>query len=57
MTEADGGAGPGSEPGRRWDMALSFVGRLYRQRWHKESHYLDVIAKAFRIPGGTTANL
>ena len=26
MTEADGGAGPGDRPGRRWDVALSFAG-------------------------------
>ena len=26
MTGADGGAGPGARPGRRWDVALSFAG-------------------------------
>src|SRR5260370_7991603 len=43
MTGADGGAGPGSRPGRRWDVALSFAGA--------QRDYVERVARALRARG------
>ena len=40
MTAADGGAGSGARPGRRWDVALSFAGT--------ERDYVGQVAEATR---------
>jgi hypothetical protein len=43
MTGADGGAGPTSQPGRRWDVALSFAGA--------QRGYVEQVARALRARG------
>jgi TIR domain len=43
MTGADGGAGPGSQPGRRWDVALSFAAA--------QRDYVERVARALQARG------
>ena len=43
MTGADGGAGPGARPGRRWDVALSFAGA--------QRDYVEQVAEALKARG------
>src|SRR5260370_22811589 len=43
MTGADGGAGPGSRPGWRWDVALSFAGA--------QRDYVGQVAEALQARG------
>src|SRR5215470_5403195 len=43
MTGADGGAGPGSQPGRRWDVALSFAGA--------QRDYVEQVARTLQARG------
>ena len=43
MTGADGGAGPGSRPGWRWDVALSFAGA--------QRDYVEQVAGALKARG------
>jgi TIR domain len=43
MTAADGGAGSGARPGRRWDVALSFAGT--------EREYVGQVAQALKARG------
>ena len=43
MTGADGGAGPGARPGRRWDVALSFAGA--------QRDYVGQVAAALKARG------
>ena len=43
MTGADGGAGPGARPERRWDVALSFAGA--------QRDYVEQVAEALKARG------